>query len=852
MDKAVLTKHLDLFAKEADNWFNVNENIKANFKFFAIFFAEENLKKSSWEDFQEMGNHIHAFNSLAIAKGNALGNPNLPIEKYREIFLYIKNGEDPVDTIIDNLKNKKSHYHLPQFGESSISELITYARPNEFVIYNRRSVEALKTLSIDFPAVRGESFGKKFKRYNEIITPVKDQYTTIVGKKTNTSFEIELDQFFSWVYETNHKKGKGFPELMQSLATQLKKDLSILKDFSFDKPRKDYVWILDHKNIIGGKNAHYEIIKRKDNIFIELHLEGKVPEKNKIISGLKSLPDGVEWFKWDKSESLRLSESFKMSDETILNNLRNGLLKLEEGIGDKVRELLHTVNPPAKKETIAGNQILFGPPGTGKTFNTINKAVAIANPAFDISRPRKEVKKEFDRLLDLGQIVFTTFHQSMSYEDFVEGIKPLEPRKEDSPVNYKVIDGIFKKTALYALFDIFQSQEGEEVSKAENFESLYQEFCDYINDEIEENGPIHLKTLKKGNPLRVTGVEENGTILMSHLKKNQTDEWEETLKTPENLKKIYDKFENIGELGSIQDLKDIGIRSWRSGYATIFKFLKEFEKDHYSKKSTQTKLSYSTVKEITRNYVPPIIADSANYKNFVIIIDEINRGNVAAILGELITLIEEDKRLGCDEALLITLPYSKEKFGVPRNLYIIGTMNTADRSVEALDTALRRRFSFSEMTPLYDLEELKYQYAGFYAWEILKAINIRIEKLLDKDHLIGHSYFLKKKDQPEEDLLRTFYKNIIPLLQEYFFGDFGKIGLVLGEGFVSQKEWEKAENTFADFSAESGADFEDKPVYRIIDYRTKDHGHKLRLKDNQEVEMTFEKAIKVLMRKSIE
>src|SRR5690606_16246082 len=219
-------------------------------------------------------------------------------------------------------------------------------------------------------------------------------------------------------------------------------------------------------------------------------------------------------------------------------------------------------------------------------------------------------------------------------------------------------------------------------------------------------------------------------------------------------------------------------------------------------------------------------------KKHVLIIDEINRGNVSQIFGELITLIEEDKRIGKSEELYVTLPYSKEKFGVPSNLYIIGTMNTADRSVEAIDTALRRRFSFEEMPPKYDLEGLQQELYGFKAGEILKTINQRIEKLLDCDHQIGHAYFINKN---ETTIVDSFYKNIIPLLQEYFFGDYGKIGLVLGKGFVRLKKEEG--NIFADFDYDYVDDLESKPIYEIIDYRT-----------NQEEGLTFEKAIQDLMR----
>ncbi len=235
-------------------------------------------------------------------------------------------------------------------------------------------------------------------------------------------------------------------------------------------------------------------------------------------------------------------------------------------------------------------------------------------------------------------------------------------------------------------------------------------------------------------------------------------------------------------------------------------------------------------------------------KIHVIFLDEINRCNVSSVFGELITLIEEDKRLGKENEITdITLPYSQDDFGVPANLFIIGTMNTADRSVEALDTALRRRFSFEEMPPLYDLKELDYSISDYKAADILKTINTRIEKLLDKDHVIGHSYFLNKNN---ESIVESFYKNIIPLLQEYFFGDYGKIGLILGKGFIKLKEYEKETAVFADFDTDTANDFDDRNVYEIIDYRkVKDY----KLTVNKTVlDMNFEEAIQVLMNKKFE
>ena len=187
---------------------------------------------------------------------------------------------------------------------------------------------------------------------------------------------------------------------------------------------------------------------------------------------------------------------------------------------------------------------------------------------------------------------------------------------------------------------------------------------------------------------------------------------------------------------------------------------------------------------------------------YAIFIDEINRGNVSAIFGELITLIESDKRKGAKNELTTTLPYSKDEFGVPQNLDIYGTMNTADRSVEALDTALRRRFSFKEMMP--DPTKLgDFEVDGIKLSKLLEVINARVEALYDRDHTIGHSYFLKvlESDNPKDKLVEVFKDNIIPLLQEYFFGDYAKIGLILGGGFVETND-QNGEDLFAKFDAD--------------------------------------------------
>lgn len=433
------------------------------------------------------------------------------------------------------------------------------------------------------------------------------------------------------------------------------------------------------------------------------------------------------------------------------------------------------------------NQIFYGPPGTGKTYHTISKSLELIG--VDVKgKERKEIKKLFEAKMKEGQIVFTTFHQSMSYEDFIEGIKP-ETLGEG--VVYNIKSGVFKNLCQSALTP---NQIG--------FDMAY----DALKKHLSSVEQVDLKT-PTGKEFSISLNSNDNLTLYTGIQKIKQGSL-----TKENIQKQINGEEKF--------------KGWEGYFKGIITYLK-------------TNFGYSD--EINTD------------KNYVLIIDEINRGNVSQIFGELITLIEEDKRLGKDEELNVTLPYSKEQFGVPSNVFIIGTMNTADRSVEALDVALRRRFCFEEMPPRYDLEKLDYEYGGFKASQILKAINFRIEKLLDKDHRIGHSFFiLNEKEQIENKLITSFYKNIIPLLQEYFYGDYGKIGLVLGDGFVRLRELEVEEYAFANFNHESADDFVERPIYEIVDYRNDSMVYYLSNKSKQGVEMNFEKAIKRLMNQEIE
>lgn len=457
------------------------------------------------------------------------------------------------------------------------------------------------------------------------------------------------------------------------------------------------------------------------------------------------------------------------------------------------------------------NQILFGPPGTGKTYNTINKAIAIANPFFDLSKPRSEIKKEFDRLMKEGQIVFTTFHQSMNYEDFIEGIKPIEPEKEGDPISYQIEYGIFRNLCIEASFAIAQLREDKTTEEVLDFSILYDKFAESVEEKLLKGEQVELDT-KTGGTVLVDSISQQGNFVIKH-----HDGTRSYTVSKARLTKLQSAIKNLDDVSNINDqFREVIGGSNSSAYWSVLSAIRKEKRTQPISKEQRT-YTFNDKKDVVLSLTKSDYVNK-NGKPFVLIIDEINRGNVSQIFGELITLIEDDKRLGKDEALEVTLPYSKEKFGVPPNLFIIGTMNTADRSVEALDTALRRRFSFEEMPPKPELikQEGKLENGVLENIELdflLNTINRRIEKLLDKDHQIGHSYFISVANFT--DLKSVFQNKIVPLLQEYFFGDYGKIGLVLGKGFFEPIE--NDENIFADFDDYDTSTFAERNIYRIKD-----------------------------------
>ncbi|AXX89610.1 hypothetical protein CKA55_06785 [Arcobacter suis] len=380
------------------------------------------------------------------------------------------------------------------------------------------------------------------------------------------------------------------------------------------------------------------------------------------------------------------------------------------------------------------NIMLYGAPGVGKTHNYKRLITMIEDgndekTIFD-TISKNEITNDFDNSIfeDIKKekrIEFVTFHQSYSYEDFIEGFRPNEEGK------LELEDGILKKTSQDAEVNLKKSEIDIEKENI-NLDELILKFTNYVQDSLDNDKEFSLE--KK---VTVEGINnKNAFLLGGSIKSAQR-------LTPDIIKRDYEDFKD-GYIAKYEDVKPTReSKSTYHGnaryYFMLYKKIYEFEKS----------LNINEIKQ-----------EKENLKNFYIVIDEINRGNISKIFGELITLIEEDKR-GKKE-YEVTLPYSKKPFLIPENLYIIATMNSTDKSIATIDIALRRRFTFLKMKPNLDL-------VPEIAKVLFEKINEHISKTINEDYKLGHSYFMNIVDDKDLEFVKKY--KIQPLLEEYFYGD---------------------------------------------------------------------------------
>lgn len=628
------------------------------------------------------------------------------------------------------------------------------------------------------------------------------------------------DTFYSWMRDHTSKLGE-FREGLMSAGVRPRAPNPKNEPSSDLQTDGQYLWYR-----ILGESAQeaFENLKAELLTAVNAVQQGDLS----LMDGLKNAPGSLVWkvafLYQDRSKPLVLPFYSQKQLKRILGpGVSGSTRQLQEqliaGRGDvDVLEFAATLerqartaighpqkhSPEITMKHMPLNQILYGPPGTGKTYNTINQALAILAPEFlakntgDDIETRRRLKAEFDRFAQEDRVRFVTFHQSFSYEDFVEGLR-ADSDGETAQIEYRVEPGVFKQLCDDARTRGGQVENGIrdnpriwKISINGTGASATKTYC-------LEHGEARIGWGKTGD-LRESPEQNAYYQSLGSGDKGTLSYFSEQVAVGDILLCIHSadmigaigvvtgdyRYEETSPAGVIADYQHVRPVRWL--YRDLNLSILPLNDGRQFTLKTVYAMNRFTWADLLGHLeqrsvqpVDPVATPASERKPYVLIIDEINRGNVSRIFGELITLLEESKREGAAEALSLKLPYSKKPFSVPSNVYLIGTMNTADRSLAGLDIALRRRFTFCEMPPRPELLD-GVEVGGVDIGKLLQVMNQRIELLLDRDHCLGHAYFIPLREDNSLERLETIFRNhILPLLQEYFFEDWQRIAWVLND-----------------------------------------------------------------------
>lgn len=759
IDQFDLEKKLKEF--KDSGWLNERKDwLLERHNFFKDFFKRENLERMQWEDMQAIGIHINALQTNNQVRLKALGKPNHPIEYYRNSLLYLVYGTDPEEERFSQFAEVKGKYKLRNFGKSSNSEIIGQAFPEKYVFFNDRDEKAIAILGVDLNYEKTDSFGKRFIKYNNAINPIIDAYKQVCGlQNPQLTIPIEVDQFFSYLFDTYLSKPSaakpdkikrywlfapgengekwdefysqsimaiGWDELGDLNSYKDKKEISKkLQELEPTKGSKknDAVANFDFKNSISIGDV---IICKKG--IRELLGWGVVasdcfydPSRSNYKNYRK-----VDWQKkgnWNTDHQLVLKTLTDVTKYPSENpNFKYYYEKLLETMGETIS------NPQIKPIQIALNTILYGPPGTGKTYNLIEEYF----PKFTDKAVTQTKEAYFDELVSnyaWWQIIGAALiGVSKSVPEIVR--HDLIQSKVRTSNTKTVNANIWSKLQVHTVAD-----------------------CKFVNSS------------RSGEP-KIFYKNENSTWeIREEIAKREAPE----------IFELYEKSLKIPEINKVEKRYEFITFHQSYSYEEFIEGIRPIIKDDASidNEAGDGNIHYEIRDGVFKKIVQRAIANPG--KDYAIFIDEINRGNISRIFGELITLIEDDKRLGNENELHARLPYSQDDFAVPKNLFVIGTMNTADRSLALIDVALRRRFNFVAVDPEPRLVPAQFR-------DLFMKINEQLIKECGPDQQIGHSYFMKI--QNEDDLKNAMDNKVIPLLNEYFYNDTDKLRTILKESGV--------------------------------------------------------------------
>lgn len=699
---------------------------------------------------------------------------------------YTKSQEDNKylkDDFLQQINSNNLHPDLYSDFKSALKKYISYI--NKEYPLNQEEIRAKYTEIFDYIRENGSI---KLKTHNNSVFNLENNSTSLCVRGDDGNgqerMSISLDKILRILYENEKYTYSSYePSVINYIFRLIEEETSTqitLEQEQFYKTLADeyglnvrtphlssgrkYFQIYPKNAPIseGTAGTHYEFEVKGNDIHLSLHLENKNQNKMALKEFLASESKNLQKREFSKIIVTNMSE----------NEIREQFKILYDEYEDKINKFYTTLILETKASDMSTvknlplNQILYGPPGTGKTHK-LEKEYFIKFSKDEQTQSKAEFLLELVKKSTWWQVIATILlekngqtvnqifeHELFQYKNKISNTNSpkqtiwaqlqIHTKEECEFVKYK-------NKSLPYIFD--KSKDGIWTIDTSIIENEASEVIDLYNQykNFEE------KKVKKDNYVFCTFHQSYG--------------YEEFI---EGIKPIFSDDESAElkytiEKGVFYDAcqKALNLTGYNGTLNEFCRLSKEERKPYF---------------------------DNSNSK-YAIMIDEINRGNISKIFGELITLIEDTKRLCSKDELIIELPYSKEKFGVPSNLYIIGTMNTADRSIALMDTALRRRFHFEEMMPKLDVVK-HITVKNIEIYKLLDNINKRIEYLYDRDHTIGHAYFMGlenlNEDKKKIELDNIFRNKIIPLLQEYFYDDWEKIRMVLGDGFIKKEKFESS------------------------------------------------------------